>query len=583
MSKIIFVCKRSGTLGENTEKHLKKISDELVPDNLTKVPMHQIKVYKSIAYAMMMCKKPPVSGNGSVLLGNIFRNTKNDYLQPGSAIPDGNYALFRNDDNQVEVISDAAGTRTVWYYKDEDYFLASTSQRAIIMFLGDFIFNENVIPWMFSTGSLGPSDSWDRRVKRLQADATLTLNKTKWRLNVTKREVDFSVIENSKASYTNNITSAIRRTIKNMNFIDYKTWILPLSGGYDSRAILCFLREIRELPDYFRTVTWGLENSVTEEGNDAKIAVKLAEQIGVKHQYYHTDLSSEPVQLIVDRFVKCGEGRIDHLAAYMDGLEIWRRFHDEGIEGVIRGDEGFGWSDVSSDLTVRLNIGCALCNDFKNLRNLNKFQNFPIQELPSSYHKKESESIEQWRDRLYHIYRLPTILAALSDIKFSYVEQINPLLSSEILYAVRKLPDVCRTNKALFKEIVKKVSPDIPMATRSANDSTVNILRSNTMVQLIRKELATDLALSLFTPEFLKFVCDEIKEKKIQVTFPNKSFGIIASLKRFIPQKMRFWFRNMGVSPSLDGNKFAFRVFIILRMNQILNQDKDLLKFHTRK
>ena len=40
-----------------------------------------------------------------------------------------------------------------------------------------------------------------------------------------------------------------------------------------------------------KAVTWGLEKSLSEEGNDAKIAKELAHSLRVKHDYYHTDLS----------------------------------------------------------------------------------------------------------------------------------------------------------------------------------------------------------------------------------------------------------------------------------------------------
>ena len=132
-------------------------------------------------------------------------------------------------------------------------------------------------------------------------------------------------------------------------------------------------------------------------------------------------------------------------------MQIWREMNASGVVGIIRGDEGFGWSSVTSEMTVRHSVGCALCSDFANLAEvIGKFGLAP-QDVPAELLRGEGESLAAWRDRLYHVYRLPTVLAALSDIKFAYVEQINPLLARPILQRVRELPDRLRTNKTLFR------------------------------------------------------------------------------------------------------------------------------------
>ena len=161
----------------------------------------------------------------------------------------------------------------------------------------------------------------------------------------------------------------------------------------------------------------------------------------MNHKYYHSDLSEEPVNNIINRFIRLGEGRIDHLSGYMDGFRMWKTLFEDKIHGILRGDEGFGWNQVSSALTVRLTIGCGLCSDFSNLKDYTKY-GFASQELPQHLNQNKWETLNAWRDRLYHEYRLPTILSALSDLKFAYVEQINPLLSKIILQQVRQLQTI---------------------------------------------------------------------------------------------------------------------------------------------
>ncbi len=52
----------------------------------------------------------------------------------------------------------------------------------------------------------------------------------------------------------------IKKTINSIQ-IDPKHWVLPLSGGYDSRALLLFLKEKYNL----ETITWGTEASLTKK------------------------------------------------------------------------------------------------------------------------------------------------------------------------------------------------------------------------------------------------------------------------------------------------------------------------------
>src|SRR5690606_14946583 len=124
---------------------------------------------------------------------------------------------------------------------------------------------------------------------------------------------------------------------------------------------------------------------------------------------------------------------------------------------ILRGDEGFGWIPVANPTQARLSCGLILLEDIGGFEKLS-FE----QEIPSYLLKKDNETNEQWRDRLYHAYRLPIILGALNETKSAYIEIINPLLSKSIIEFVRTLPDTLRTNKYLFKKNVKKALDDIP-------------------------------------------------------------------------------------------------------------------------
>jgi len=566
MSKVIFACRRVSDFSDSTLDRLSEICKLLTPDNLTSVPEPRICVFGKTAYAVTLPNSALHETGSSLLLGWLYEKPGTEWSTPEQTSPDGNYALFRDGGDKLEVVSDAAGSRTLWYYYDANLFVSSTSQRAIILFLGKFEFDERVIPWMLSTGSQGPEFSWDKNLKRLQADSSVILDKKTWTISNTRRQVIFSSATRTREQHQNILAEAVRQTIRGLSGLDFSRWALPLSGGVDSRAILCYIKEQLGIPKGLKAVTWGLELSMDEEDNDAVVARDLAGVLGVPHEWYTTDLSSESVDTVLNRFVLCSEGRIDQISGYMDGMEIWRRLHDEGIEGVIRGDEGFGWVPVSSELKVRLSVGCALCTDFENLENLSQEFSLHRQELPSVLLQAAGESLEQWRDRLYQSYRIPSVLAALSDIKFSYIEQITPLLSRSILTAARTIPDDLRTNKLLFREIVDAIGPDVPFARMEATAERKDILRNRAVVSLLKSEIGGSDAVQLLGSRFIRTILDGIMEDPSG----SKPLRVKVSVRSLVPRFVRNWLRLRLLRPRVDGNVLAFRVFLIIKMQKVL-------------
>src|SRR5699024_7391736 len=127
-------------------------------------------------------------------------------------------------------------TRTIWYYSDDNYFIASTSQRMIITFLGNFKPNVDVVPWMMSTGTIGPYISWDTRIQCLLPNQKLSFNKQNNKIELNREQFEYNIIYKSKEKAKKDLKNAIDISFKEIN-ID-NNYFLTLSGGYDSRAIL---------------------------------------------------------------------------------------------------------------------------------------------------------------------------------------------------------------------------------------------------------------------------------------------------------------------------------------------------------
>lgn len=572
MSKIVYVCYKNPQLRDALKSSIHRIFDRITPNNITPNPA-KIEDREGIIYGIFNPVNVIKEENGSVLLGGIFGDMAN-WWSPKVALPDGSYAIFRADDNFVEVATDAAGSRSVWYYKDDELFVASTSQRAIVAIIGKFEFNRNVLPWILSTGSLGPGNSWDSRIKLLTPDSSIILSRNTWELELNANKIQFTPKNLPDTKQEELLTDAMMHTFKGLN-LDLKKWVLPLSGGYDSRGILVLLNKIGVKLTDLTAITWGLKSSLNQKGNDAFVAKKLAGFFNMPHKYYSTDLSDEPIEEVLNRFIICGEGRIDHIGGYLDGFRIWKKLYEDNVHGVIRGDVSFSEKPAISVESIRSMQGMALCSEFSNLCEYESF-GLPKQQIPEHLIQQDGESITEFRDRLYHQFRIPTILAALNDLKLCYVEILNPLLSKKLLYQTRQLPDHLRTGKVLFKKIVNSLSPEVEYATDGANAEKKTILRSNAVVKLLKIELTSNDAEHIFSKSFIDYVIENLKVGNT-ATKRKKSFK-----ERVIKYMPHWLLRNkalLGVSKTnVDFNVLAFRIYIILKMNKFLEEDAKVLK-----
>ena len=564
MSKILYTYFRNPCEDSFQKRKLKSICDNLNPDNIRPAPTFLYSTKNNI-YGVSNPTKNLQTNGANVLLGKLFQKTE-DWDKPEIEYPDGNYAIFRSNKDKIEVACDHLGTRCVWYYFDDELFIASTSQSGIIEFLGDFQFDRSVIPWIISTGSLGPSNAWDKRIKKVPADGAVIVNKNEWKLHTKANPVNFKPQILPNKEQERKLFDVLATTFKTLNHI--QNWNITLSGGHDSRAILLLLKKFGAAKGRYKTVTWGEKNALNDQKGDVLIAQSVARNLKTNHKYFPTESSNENADEIVEKFLKHGEGRIDHIAGYLDGFFIWKSLFENGVEGIIRGDEVFGYNRILSPLIVNSFMGLTLCSDFVNLKKYNFIQNLE-QEKPNYLLQKEHESIYTWRDRIFHQYRIPYIQTALADLKFAYVEQINPFLSKEIVKVMRELPDDLRTDKILFKQIMAKLDIDVPYAKRDSNGLVINITKQKNMVDLIEKELSSTTAKAIFPEDFLQQVIRNLKVENKEDKIKNKNF--LELIKQSIPINFKKFLYQRKTSLKLDDNILGFRILIICRMYKNLN------------
>lgn len=567
MSRIIYVVSRIPVKDPNVSGKLEAICDALNPDHISPPPSKVI-AEEGTVYGISNPSSTINTKGSCVLFGQSFGKL-GDWDQVGGQKPDGNYAIFREDKNTFEILSDVLGTRAVWYYKDDEVFIGSTSQRAIIQYLGNFQLDHNILPWMVCNGLLGPGNSWDRRIALVPPDSSIALDKRSWEIAINSEPMIFDFNRRKDKENIALMHQNIKSVFSDIS-LDYSQWKLTLSGGYDSRGILFSLPKKDAAGKSLKTLTWGLQQSAEGEKNDAYVAKKLASKFDLDHTYYPTDNSSEePLEIVMDRFFKNGEGRIDHLGGYMDGFDIWKKLFEDGVKGVIRGDEVFGSYNFISDFHLKSFFGLTLPQDYSNL-DLELFKAADDFQFPKEFERKKEETFQTWRDRLYHSYLVPIFLSALGDLKQPYVEQINPLLSRKIVALTRQLPDRLRTNKKVFRDYVRSFKIDLRYASEPAIKPLKDMFREKEMVNLIKEELSADLSTTIFKRELVEKVLGNLQTNSGEIS-PKKSF--VGKIKSLLPKSVKRQLLKRTSHNKIDFNIVGFRLFLILRMVKLFDQD----------
>jgi hypothetical protein len=261
-------------------------------------------------------------------------------------------------------------------------------------------------------------------------------------------------------------------------------WRLSLSGGKDSRCLLIYLQRAGFAP---RCITWGMEQSRLGQGSDAHVAALVARAMGVEQEYFAVDRTAEPQVDALGRYVAASEGLIDHVSAYMDGLDMWREVFESGVAGVVSGEVAMGWYVVKAPEHGRRAIVPAL-GDYS-ARSVIRHLNLPVQTWPEHLRQLPGETPQQHADRLYFEIRVPRVLATLNLLKCAYVEVAEPLLSRAVAHLVSR---ILLTGRAIpvVRDLTMQEGPDLPFAADSALASIERCGREGAVAAEVRRKLS---------------------------------------------------------------------------------------------
>ena len=429
---------------------------------------------------------PDPQSRGGACIGGLF-GTPGAWWQVGAEAPEGTYALARWDVGAVELLSDVCASRTMWYAHTEDAFLASTSQRALVMLLGSFELEPEATACFLSSGTLGPEVSWDARLRRLPPDARLALDRDAWRITLREAPFELNQAEGDAAADVAGLRDAVAATCGSLN-LDLDRWVLPLSGGHDSRALLAFLVADGLRP---RCVTWTTRKSLRNPLSDASIARVLARRLHVEHELLYLDRGDADPETVIGRFVAANEGRNDEIAGYLDGFALWSDLVRADVQGIVRGDQSYG--PVSRPMqpeSGRRQVGGATPADYPEDHPLRKLELAP-QEWPVRLRSGPQDDLKDYRLRLSQHGYIPIILAGLNEPKARYVEIVNPHLSRRVIGTVRSLAPESRYRAAAYHRITDGLARAVPYARFSSTQSASDLLHRPEVHELIVRELVS--------------------------------------------------------------------------------------------
>lgn len=562
MAKALFVCFRNPKI-EDFKELGANISKRLEPDNVSasKPYVH----FGKKTFTLIYNPAPTIRTDGASICLGMCENQDKLFV-PNSPLPIGSYALFREGNDYIEAATDYAASRTMWYYHNDDIFIASTSQRMAVAFLGDFQLNEKACGWFLCSGTLGPGLSWDKRLRIVPPRTRIVLDRQNWKLNLKDdANFDFTGVPEEVVdaeSYKETLSKAVKNAVVNLN-IDPSQWTLALSGGMDSRSLLYHLQD-----ENLRAVTWGLKMAMNQPTSDARIGKKLAGMTGVPHKYAEMDYKEGSFPKLIDRFIKAGEGRIDHLAGYLDGLELWGDLSATG-RGIIRGYDAFGRKPpVTNEYQVRRT--CNLITSEDKIGEIPEKFYISKSDIPSHLHRGSEETLEDWRDRLWLQHRTPITTASLEDIKLAYVEIVNPLLSQKVVQTVQSLPVELRNNKKVWETIISEMFPKVPLAKREAVQEVGEILNLDDVRDYVCNTLRDSEDSDIFPKEFLDHLIDSYSKNYQKESFRR---GLRKLIKAYMPKKVENMIRANVNSGFLSYQWLATRAFMILKINEMYLQD----------
>lgn len=574
MAQYIFVKTRNSS--DILEK-LECVCELLTPNEIKKTSDNFVGKWGGISnsyYAIQNSKGVDLEHNGALLIGwvdkinNIYKDTTDI---------NGSYAVIKNVKNKLTFFCDQFGSRTLWYYIDDENFIISTSQRAIVALKNSFHLNKESIAWYLSAGCQGPFISWDKDIAQVLPNLQYCFDEEKWSISSIKK--NNCLLPNSNTTKKSEFISFFEKKLKkSLLDIVYKNSkdkkLLPISGGLDSRLLLGFCDDLKIINN-FDLINWGVESNLFD---DKKAATEISKFYDKELINIYLPEKIEAFDLILNHFVAQSEGRIDHFNAFTDGFNLWKSLNQSNYKIIIRGDIPYPTGLHLNDRQARQKIGLERLSDYTNFNHceLNIYKNLQTDCNLSRY---SDESLIRWRDRLYVTWRVPIILSGFTQLISAYVENRTPMMDWELFKKYMGLPDKHKGNKLHIRELWEKYD------NSTVSDSAVpSLMHMNNyfdtkegreyLIQKLENLTNTELLGEIFIRE----ICNKLATHKIT---EKAKISLMTKFKLFLSKKLPSYIKYYLKSKqpmSLSYITVAYRVILVDKIIDLYVSDSNSMR-----
>ncbi|MCK4524146.1 hypothetical protein KAU15_04390, partial [candidate division WOR-3 bacterium] len=188
-----------------------------------------------------------------------------------NCFPDyGHYSILISDNNELRLINDPTGTRTIYYYHINDGFYFSTRISDLVEITGKKSPNIANIGSFYMLSANFNNGTEIENIHKLMHDEELIISSNNFHLK--KNNVIKKHIKTNNNTTFNYLFTNLLKSISGNNIL------LALSGGFDSRYIMSVMLKNNV---HFQTFTFGCKAEL-----DSLIAMEISNVCNIKHQLF---------------------------------------------------------------------------------------------------------------------------------------------------------------------------------------------------------------------------------------------------------------------------------------------------------
>lgn len=274
--------------------------------------------------------------------------------------------------------------------------------------------------------------------------------------------------------------------------------LVSLSGGFDSSGILGILHKFAK-PESVHTFSYVFGEP--QKGSDALVARQMAQITGYPHdliQAYDGDIAAT-----IRRNAALGQG----LTNFCDEIDAWQHQAQTAAPGsvVLAGDECFGWADrriVSTDdvlvsVCLRKFDFAAAVSPWLDASLRREMSDTLAAEIDAIVARNAAPGLHDTKDVLYLHHRLQWgLLPWRRFLIGDSFEVREPFLQTSVLDLIKRLPLANRIGKALYREAIQELVPEVFAVPRARTGQATprwrkELVESHTAIRELLKKPST--------------------------------------------------------------------------------------------